>query len=107
MTFDINEVLAQMSGAIKNEVSDNWSLIKKTTNNFLQSRKARLELLTSLRLDNQLSEEFFQARLEDEKKILTSELHAVAVITKVTAQNAANAAISILSNAVKTALGIL
>ncbi|MGI8950263.1 MAG: hypothetical protein ACR2FN_01630 [Chitinophagaceae bacterium] len=107
MTFDINEVLANMLSAIKDVVSENWNLVKETANDFLQSRKERLELLTSLRLQDQISEDFFEQRLEDEKNILESELHAIAIISKVTAQNAANAAIAVLENAVKTALGVL
>ncbi len=106
MIFDINEVLAQMLGAIKTTVKDNWSNVKDTANSFLQDRKLRLELLASLRLQKQISQEFFLLRLNDEKKILESELHAVAIITKAIAQKAANAAIDILQGAVTKALGL-
>jgi hypothetical protein len=107
MKFDLNEVLSEMAGAVKKEVTDNWKLAKLTVNSFLQSRKDRLELLTSFRLQNAITEEFFQQRLADEKDILKSELHAIAVINKVTAQNAANAAINVLQKAVQTALGVV
>ncbi len=104
MAFDINEVLAQMLGAIKTTTKDNWNNVKNTANSFLQDRTLRLELLASLRLQNQISQEFFLMRLEDEKKILESELHAVAIITKAIAQKAANAAIDVLQNAVMKAI---
>ena len=100
MAFDINEILAEMLGSIKTTVADNWSVVKDTANAFLQSKKDRLELLASLRLQNEISKEFFLKRLEDEKKILESELHSVAIITKAIAQRAANAAIDVLDNAV-------
>lgn len=106
MAFDINEVLADMIAAVKTQVADNWDLVKGTANDFFQSRKARLELLASLRLQNEISNDFFMARLADEKDILESELHAIAVIGKAAAQKAANAAIDVLENAIKTALGI-
>jgi hypothetical protein len=53
-----------------------------------------------LRLNNEINQKFFQKRLEDEKKIMESELHAVAIVTKAAAQRAANAALDILSKAV-------
>ena len=104
MAFDINETVAQMLGAVKTTVKDNWSMVKETANTFLQTRKDRLELLASLRLSDEISQKFFLKRLEDEKKILESELHAVAIITKAIAQKAANAALDILSKAVSKAL---
>lgn len=107
MDFDINELLAQMSGAIKDSVKEDWPEVKKAANTFLKSRKERLDLLISLRLMNQIEPEFFELRLKDEKKILESELHSLAIITKVVAQNAANAALAVLNKTVNAALGII
>jgi hypothetical protein len=104
MAFDINETLADMLGSIKTTVKDNWNMVKDTANAFLQSKKDRLELLASLRIQNEISKEFFLKRMEDEKKILESELHAVAVITKAIAQRAANAAIDVLDKAISKAI---
>ena len=100
MAFEINELVAQMLGSLKTYVKYDWKLVKETASIFLQSRKDRLELLASLRLNNEISQKFFLKRLEDEKKIFESELHAVAIITKAMAQRAANAALDVLSNAV-------
>jgi len=63
--------------------------------------------LTNLRLHNQISDADFKLRLKHEELILETELHALAVISKVTAQNAANAAIDVLNKAVSTAIGIV
>ncbi|MEP6595032.1 MAG: hypothetical protein ABJA71_03755 [Ginsengibacter sp.] len=104
MKFNINEVFAQMIGAIKGEIKEDWPMAKETANSFLQTRKLRLELLISLRLSNQINEQFFEDRLADEKDILESELHAIAIIGKVAAQNAANAAIGVLQKAIDKAL---
>ena len=106
MAFDINEVVAQMLGAIKTTAKDNWNIVKDTANTYLQSRKLRLELLATLRLHNEIDQQFFLNRLADEAKILESELHSIAIITKAAAQKAANAAIDILQNAVMKAIGL-
>lgn len=105
MKFDINEVLAQMSGAVKETVSENWMEVKSATNQFLTRKKERLDLLAELRLNGDLSQEKFESRLADEKLILEAELHAVAVISKAIAQKAANAAIDVLTKAVSAAIG--
>ncbi len=104
MAFELNEVVAQMLGAVKSTLKDDWKLAKETASTFLQTRKDRLELLVSLRLNNEINQKFFLKRLEDEKKIFESELHAVAIITKAAAQRAANAALEVLQNAVSAAL---
>lgn len=100
MNFDINEVLSQMLDAIKGSVKENWKLVQEPANSFLQKKKERLELLASLRIENQIDQEFFLKRLESEKYILESELHAIAIISKAMAQKAANAAIQVLINSI-------
>ncbi|KAA9041830.1 hypothetical protein FW778_07385 [Ginsengibacter hankyongi] len=105
MAFDINEVVAQMLGAIKDTAKDNWDLVKNSVNGYFSDHKSRLELLASLRLNKQISDEFFESRVADEENILESELHSIAIITKAVAQKAANAAIDIFQNAISKALG--
>jgi hypothetical protein len=104
MNFNINEVLSGMLSAIKGNVEDNWDLVKATANQFLQNKKERLELLASLRITGEISQEKFDSRISDEKLVLEAELHAIAVISKAIAQNAANAAIKMLLDAVKAAI---
>lgn len=104
MNLDINEVLSEMLGAVKGSVKGDWGMVKEAANTFLTSRKERLELLASMRLSGEIDNDFFLKRLEDEKDLLESELHAVAVVNKVMAQNAANAAIKVLQDSVATLL---
>lgn len=106
MAFDINEVVAQMLGAIKDTAKDNWAIIKDSANAYFQDHKSRLDLLASLVLQKQISQKFFASRVADEEKILESELHSIAIITKAAAQKAANAAIDIFQGAVTKALGL-
>ncbi len=100
MKFDIDETLSQMLEAMKGVAKENWKTIRGNANGFLQQRKGRLELLTSLRMANEIEEQFFVKRLKDEKKMLESELHSIAIVSKSIAQKAANAAIEVLQQAV-------
>jgi hypothetical protein len=106
MTLEINEILANMLNAMKISTKDDWSIVKKSANTFIQSKKDRLELLAILRISGEISEDFFVKRLEDEKEILASELHSIAIVNKILAQNAANAAFKVLEDVVNTALKI-
>jgi hypothetical protein len=106
MILDINEVLADMLGAIKTSIKDDWKIVKKPANSFIQSKKDRLELLLSLRLNEEITDVFFEKRLADEKEILASELHSIAIVNKVAAQNAANAALNVLENIINASLKI-
>ncbi|PKB15423.1 hypothetical protein [Flavobacterium sp. 5] len=106
MNLDINEILADMLNAMKTSIKDDWVVVKKSANNFIQSKKDRLELLANMRLNGEISESFFDKRLTDEKEILTSELHSIAIVNKVMAQNAANAAINVLNDVITKALTI-
>lgn len=104
MNIDINEVLANMLNAMKGTVKDDWNVVKKSANNFIQSKKDRLELLANMRLIGAIDNDFFEKRLIDEKEILVSELHSIAIVNKVMAQNAANAAFKVLEDVITTAL---
>ena len=106
MKFDINEILADMLNAMKGSIKDDWTVVKKSANNFIQSKKDRLALLAAMRLEGAIDNDFFEKRLADEKEILTSELHSIAIVNKVMAQNAANAAFRVLENVINTALKI-
>lgn len=106
MKFDINEILADMLNAMKGSIKDDWSIVKKSANNFIQSKKERLEILSLMRLEGAIDNDFFEKRLADEKEILISELHSIAIVNKVMAQNAANAAFKVLENVITTALKI-
>jgi hypothetical protein len=106
MNFDINEVLFQMAGAIKQSVGENWDEVRQPANVFLQNRKERLALLADLLFTKEITQERFDSRMEDEKKIAEAQFHAIAVISKAIAQRAANAAIDIFQTAVKTALKV-
>lgn len=104
MNIDINEILADMMDAMKATMKKDWSVVKKSANTFMQSKKDRLELLANIRVMGIIDNDFFEKRIADEKEILASELHSIAIVNKVLAQNAANAAFKVLENVITTAL---
>jgi len=106
MDFNINEVVTNMANAIKPSVSDNWNSVKDDVSSFLTDRKGRLELLAKMRINGRIDDQFFKETLGDEKDLVASELHTLALISKVMAQNAANAAIQVLESAIKVALKV-
>jgi hypothetical protein len=106
MKFDINEVIAEMVAAVKDTVGENWNEVLSVANHFFQMKKERLELLAELRIAGDITQKRFESRLKDEKLIAEAEFHAIAVISKAIAQKAANAAIEVLENAVKTAINL-
>lgn len=104
MSFDINSVATGMLSVIKDTVETNWKNIQETATAYIQNKKARLEQLAQMRLNNEIDEEFFQRRLGDEKKILQSELLSLKIISLAIAQKAANEAMDLLGKTVHAAL---
>jgi hypothetical protein len=100
MEVNIDELINEMLTAIKLSVKGDWQMINHTAQSFLQRKKDRLKLLTSLRLSNQVSQEFFIARLQDEQHLLESEILSLEIISKVAVQNAANAAFLVVTKTI-------
>lgn len=107
MSFEFNEVIAQMLAAVKGTVADDWPELKATAHDFFERKKDRLELLAQLRLEGELTDAQWKLRLKHEKLSTEAEFHALAVISKAAAQRAAQAAFGVLEKAVKAALGAL
>ena len=100
MEVNIDELINQMLTAIKLSVKEDWPLISGAAQDFLHRKNERLKLLTSLRLSNQVSQEFFIGRLKDEQHLLESEILSLEILSKVAVQNAANAAFLVITKTV-------
>jgi len=107
MKVNTNDVILEMLAAIKGTVSENWEEVKTTANQFLQRRKARMELLAETLEKGEITPARFKSRLEDEKLLLEAELNAMAVISKAIAQKAANAAIDVFEKAILAAISTI
>lgn len=101
MAFDIDQVLADMTDAVAGAVADGWPLIGSCFADALRDEKQTLQDIAAAYEAGDLSEEDLASQLDDEKLALESALLACRLQSKVTAQNAANAAIETLTSALK------
>jgi hypothetical protein len=104
MKFNIEGTLQDMLSAMKGVAKDHWKDVEATASNFLQRRKERLEMLATMRINGELSQEKFESRLQDEKLILEAEINALTVLSKAITQKAVNAAMDTLEKAVSKAI---
>lgn len=100
MSFNIDIVMVDMLSAIKGTVENNWDIVKFNTSHLLQRDKERLQMLAVLRITGCLTDEKYQARLEDQKQVIESELSEFIAINETTAKLSAYAAIDVLEKAV-------
>lgn len=107
MKLDVNQVLADMLAVMKESIKKDGGKAKRITGQLLKNQQERLKLLAELRINKEITQKEFELRLEDNKHIIEAELNAVAVVSKVATQNAANAAIEVFNKAVKGAISAL
>ena len=100
MPFDIDLTLNHMLDAVKTCVGKNWDAVKNIVSENMQNRKQRLQMLADMRINGEIDEDGLLSRLDDEKRLMDSELHALSILTKAMAQQAANAAIDVFRKAI-------
>ena len=106
MKFDFESTVKSMLSAVKNSAGEDIKEVQETARQFFEMNKARLGKLAQYRLTGKIDQADFESRMEDEKKMLEAQFNTLSIITKVMAQNAANAAIDVLNTAVNAALRI-
>jgi hypothetical protein len=107
MSFDIDETLDGMVGAVTGLVTGEWSGFEPCVKKALQAQKTAFERIGKLRLDNQITDQDVEEQLGFEKEALEAALIACRVQSKVAAQNAVNAAMDVLGGAIKAALKVV
>jgi uncharacterized protein YktB (UPF0637 family) len=107
MAFDIAEVLNEMLGAASNVFSGDWTKVQTCFTAVFEAERDALAEIARARLENEIDDDDLKSQLEDEKEVLKAELLVCQVKGKIMAQKAANAAIKVLSDAIKTAVGVL
>jgi hypothetical protein len=107
MHFDVNQTLNGMATAIAGVVAGEWPKIKKCIEKALQDEKDALNTIATSRLSGEIDDKGMESQLEDEKEVLKAALLACKVEAKVSAQNAVNAAIKVLTDAIKTGIKII
>lgn len=107
MAFDIDQTLDDMASAIAGVVAGEWPKIQTCVKNALKEEKDALEKIAKARLAGEIDDEEMRSQLQDEKEALKAALLVCNVKAKVMVQNAANAAIRVLTDAIKAALKAL
>lgn len=104
MSFNIENTIKDMASAISGIISGDWPDIKDCVEKALDDEKEALSDIAEARLNDDIDDEDMKSHLDDEKIALEAALLACKVKAKVMAQNAANAAIDVLKQAIKAAI---
>ncbi|TCO04056.1 hypothetical protein [Natronoflexus pectinivorans] len=102
--FNIDTTLKEMADAIGDTISKDKEKIKEIIVEILNRRKERMKMLVELRITGDLTQQRFESRLEDEKKVLEAEFNAIAALNKAMVQKAVNAALDVLTKTVRALL---
>ena len=104
MAFDIGAVLKDMLSAAGDVLKDEAPKIKQCLKAAIEAEKDALDDIAKARLAKEITAKEMQSQLADEKDALKAALLACQVKSKMAAQKAANAAVTVFANAVKVAL---
>ncbi len=106
MAFDMGEVFDRVLGAAAGVLSAEWPKVQTCVTAAFEEERAALDAIAKARLNGEIDDADMNSQLEDEKETLQAALLVCQIKGKVAAQKAANAAIKVLSDAIKTALKI-
>lgn len=104
MSLDINAVIKSMGNAAADILKENLNDIPPYLKDIFENKKETLKILAEARLSGVISEKEFNNELKREKKVLEAEMLTISIISKAAAQKAVNAAINVLTDAVKLAV---
>ena len=104
MKFDFEETSKNMLAAAAGVLTGQWQGIRACVEQVFADEKAALEAIAAARLAGDIDDDEVASQLEDEKETLTAQLLVCQVKTKVAAQQAVNAALKVLTDAIQVAL---
>jgi hypothetical protein len=104
MAFDSAETLKDMLSAAQDVVAGEWPKVKGCAAEALKEQEDALREIADLRIQGELTEDEMESQREDEQQTFAAALLACEVKARATAQQAANAAFSVLEQAVRAAL---
>jgi len=102
MSFDIDQVLKDMSKAVSDVAVADGGDIKKAAKEIMDAEKESLKELGEARLRGEIDDIVFNREIEREKKVVMAELLTIKIMTKALAQKAVNAAIDVFVKALKS-----
>jgi len=101
MSFDIEQVLQNMAGAISSTVNSGDANIKAFAKTILDNEKQSLKELGEARLLMQITDVVFNQEIDREKQVVEAQLLTLQIMTKALAQQAVNAAIDVFTKAIE------
>jgi hypothetical protein len=106
MSLNIDQTLNDMGAAVAGVVAGDWPKVKACIEAALQEEKSALVAIAKARLAHEIDEDEMKSQLDDEKEALQAALLVCQIETRIMAQTAANAAIKVLTDAIKLAVKI-
>lgn len=107
MSIDWKTVWSNALQAAEDVVAAKAPTAKATVKAVAAARERRLKLLMVALADGALDEQAIDDELKDEQAILEAEFLAIRVLTKKTAQDAANAIIGTITNALVKGIDLI
>ena len=107
MSFNFEATFKSMLGAAQTELLEDAEQIRNQIKQILVDEKDRLKLIAAIKLDPTATEAEFDIALENEKTVLENAAFTLEIQVRATAQQAINAAISVLNTALNTAIQAL
>lgn len=106
MPFNMSKTLEDMRAAALAILAEEGADVGECVQNALQQEKEALKRIAEYRLRGDITDEDMRKHLENEKFALEAAMRACAVEGKVVLEKAANAAITALEKAIRSALVI-
>jgi len=104
MSFDMEQTAKDMLAAMQGTLSAEWPEIRDCTERAVREEQDVLKEIAKARIEGAIDEDEMQSQLDDEKETLKAVLLVCKVKAKRAAQDAANAAIEVLKNAIRASV---
>ena len=92
--------------AAKGAAKGEWKNSREVVEQFLELNKAQFQLIGEMYIAGEIDKNDLKYRLDEMKVNVKMQSEALKVVAKVAAENAANAALDVLENALKLAVGL-
>ncbi|MBV6645535.1 MAG: hypothetical protein KI790_08810 [Cyclobacteriaceae bacterium] len=104
MDLNIDELKTGLASTLKDSLNADLPAIKEYGEKIIEEEKETLETLGQLLLSGQITADEMKSQLEDEKVTIENQVRAIQVMSTVALQNATNAVIKFLQDAVVKAV---
>ncbi len=104
MAFDIDTVIADMRGTLQEAVGAGGREMQAFAERALADHREALAALAEARINGTIDEAVFQAEIERERRVLSTELFTLKILGRAAAERAVNDALTVFARAVAAAI---